>query len=91
VPLIRVCEFAYLLVKKRKVRETLDPRNPFDNPLNRIKTWSNLNPDGTASQVNQKIVNPDAGSDYGSHRWADINRQREGINWGNERPGKPSG
>jgi hypothetical protein len=64
----------------------MDPLNPFDNPLNRIKTWPNLNPDGTLRQLNQKITNPDAGPDFGSHRWADINRHREGVNWGNERP-----
>jgi len=38
-------------------------------------------------QLNEKIVNPDS-PDFGSHRWADVNNQREGVNFGEDRPNR---
>lgn len=64
--------------------------NPFNNPNNVVKPWVNRNADGSVKQLNEKIVNPDS-SDYGSHRWADVNDHREGVNWGNNRPPSSNG
>ena len=66
-----------------------DPRDPFSNPLNKIKVrlGTNQNPNDLLPQYNQSVVNPES-PDYRTHRGYVIGSGRQ-FQAGTERVPRP--